>query len=307
MADGKSDFLQEPLAPATGAQSDEVILRYGNHIADDLYSGSYAELETFADPSSNPNLSFDTQNEGFSPQSLPLAQSTTLGHENTPGSFSTGPLVLTVDKDLIFPYPPPSSALYSLSYTLASRGSSLTLSRSIPARTQEPNLTTRADGTTNSLRASKAPSDKDLYHILRTPLVPRSFTLQGQRRSTFPGTGELRFIAKRLSLSGKGHWECRFSGGRDLVLKSATENDEWVDGTGQLVGKQYGSSRGGKIVGQLHPMVENGLEIVPGTDEMLADLLVCCWVACSWYEQTVDFTASTRAGDRLLRREEGRR
>jgi hypothetical protein len=241
---------------------------YGNHVSDDLYSDNIPNYQTGLpslsdqiEDAQEPQIS--DENDSMPPPLQPAVTSETLS--------------LTLDKALIFPSAIPSTALYSLNYTLNSMGSSITLRRSVPAAA-------RASGASGKIM------DKDLYDITRPPLDLITFQLKGKRKSTFPGVGNLQL---KQGLRGK-YWECRFKD--KIVLKNKT--GVWTDGDGTPVATETNEAiakkgtRKGKEVA-----VDDGVRKNPGLtfverqgafDPLLMDLMVAVWCAKTWSVETYE-------------------
>lgn len=231
------------------------------------------------------------------PSSLPPQQTPAelAAIQATAQAAQQAPTFLSLDRDLIFP-PPPSQALYSLAFALSTTGVSNTVRRSVPA-------VMRADGSQRS-----EVTDKDLYAIRRDPISNSCYTIEGKRRSTFPGTLVLRYHANII----KGpYWDCTVEKTGELLMRGRGE--EWIDGLGRTVGrepggiclrrkkrkameKEYEKRTQGKNVEWKPPVLElvgEGRGKAGGDDSSedakarIRDLLVTCWVAKCWDAERV--------------------
>lgn len=201
--------------------------------------------------------------------------------------LNTSPAFLTLDKDLIFP-PPPSQALYSLKFAISATGTNNTLRQSVPA-------TQRADGTQRS-----SVQDKDLYAISRHGWDhPDQFIIEGQRRSTIPGTLELR---RHVNMLGRVSWQCRAEKTGEILIRS--KGSEWLDAKGQVIGREEGgivpSRKQKKAIEKANSQRAQGvdvpykaavLELVgPARDgtadgDKIRNLLAVCWVGKCWFTE----------------------
>jgi hypothetical protein len=241
---------------------------YSDHISDDLYS------EDVSIPNYQSGLPDEDE---LSPLSIPedrLPESEPLPPPFIPNPAS-GPLSLTLDKSLIFPNTIPATALYSLNYTLNTRGNSITLRRSVRG-------STRPNGSTGKI------TDKDLYDISRPPMTVTNFVIKGKRKSTFPGEGTLQL---KHSMRGK-YWECRFKGkvvlkGRNGVwtngegVEVATETNEVISKKGSRKGKELDSG-GKENPGLVFKEQERDI------DALLVDLMVAVWCGKTWCAETYE-------------------
>ncbi|OBT57465.1 hypothetical protein VE04_02259 [Pseudogymnoascus sp. 24MN13] len=169
------------------------------------------------------------------------------------------PEFLSLDRDLIFP-PPPSQALYSLAFALSPNGRSNTVRRSVPA-------VTRADGSQRS-----EVTDKDIYTIRRDSFFNSRFIIEGKRRSTFPGTLNLRTDLGRepdgVCLGRKKRKEME----KEHEKRTQGENVAWKPPVLELVGE--GRKAGGDDSSE-------------DAKARIRDLLVTCWVAKCWDAERV--------------------
>ncbi|KFZ08020.1 hypothetical protein V502_09607 [Pseudogymnoascus sp. VKM F-4520 (FW-2644)] len=214
------------------------------------------------------------------------------------------PELLSLDRDLIFP-PPPSQALYSLAFALSANGVSNTVRRSVPA-------VIRTDGSQRS-----EVTDKDLYTIRRDPISNSCFTIEGKRRSTFPGTLTLQYHANLI----KGpYWDCTVEKTGELLMRGRGE--EWIDGLGRTVGrepggiclrrkkrkameKEYEKRAQGQNVDWKPPVLElvgegrkaGGDDTSEDAKARIRDLLVTCWVAKCWDSERVASMPEQGASD----------
>ncbi|KFY91492.1 hypothetical protein V498_05430 [Pseudogymnoascus sp. VKM F-4517 (FW-2822)] len=231
------------------------------------------------------------------PSSLPPQQTPAelAAIQATAQAAQQAPTFLSLDRDLIFP-PPPSQALYSLAFALSTTGVSNIVRRSVPA-------VMRADGSQRS-----EVTDKDLYAIRRDPISNSCYTIEGKRRSTFPGSLILRYHANII----KGpYWDCTVEKTGELLMRGRGE--EWIDGLGRTVGrepggiclrrkkrkameKEYEKRTQGKNVEWKPPVLElvgEGRGKAGGDDSSedakarIRDLLVTCWVAKCWDAERV--------------------
>ncbi|OAF54936.2 hypothetical protein VC83_08555 [Pseudogymnoascus destructans] len=232
------------------------------------------------------------------PAELADLQATAEAAQRAPG-------FLSLDRDLIFP-PPPSQALYSLTFALSANGTSNTVRRSVPA-------VMRADGSQRS-----EVTDKDLYNIRRDPILNSCFTIEGKRRSTFPGTLTLRYHANLI----KGpYWDCTVEKTGELLMRG--KGEEWIDGLGRTVGrepegicmrrkkrkameKEHEKRTQGQNVAwkpQVLELVGEGRGRAGGDDNSedakarIRDLLVTCWVAKCWDAERVAAMPEQSAAD----------
>ncbi|OBT76349.1 hypothetical protein VF21_03631 [Pseudogymnoascus sp. 05NY08] len=232
----------------------------------------------------------------------------------TADAAQRAPEFLSLDRDLIFP-PPPSQALYSLAFALSPSGTSNTVRRSVPA-------VTRADGSQRS-----EVTDKDLYTIRRDPFFNSRFTIEGKRRSTFPGALNLRYHANII----KGpYWDCTVEKTGELLMRG--KGEEWIDGLGRTVGrepegvclgrkkrkameKEHEQRTQGQDVAWKSPVLEllgegrkaGGDDNSEDAKARIRDLLVTCWVAKCMDAERVAAMSEQSAADGLLgkRRSEG--
>ncbi|OBT63915.1 hypothetical protein VE03_05976 [Pseudogymnoascus sp. 23342-1-I1] len=238
------------------------------------------------------------------PPTQPIARQPSNFPQQTPAELAAiqataeaaqqAPQSLSLDRDLIYP-PPPSQALYSLAFALSPTGVSNTVRRSVPA-------VVRADGSQRS-----QVTDKDLYSVRRDPIANSCYTIEGKRRSTFPGTLVLRYHANLI----KGpYWDCTVEKTGELLMRGRGE--EWIDGLGRTVGREPGGiclrRKKRKAMEKEHEKRTQGqnvewkspvLELVgegrkAGGDDSsedararIRDLLVTCWVAKCWDAERV--------------------
>lgn len=249
MASNFTHPKEKELAESRRLANDETVPSYGNHTTDSIYTDQVANYGTGL-PSEEDEL--DPQEEAHQPQ-LPLRE--TSPEPPTP----TGPLSLTLDKDLIFPNTIPATALYSLNFTLNSMGNSIMVRRSGA-----------------SPRGKIV--DKDLYGITRQPMSgSHLFEIQGKRQSTFPGTGKIQF---KSGLFGGG-WECQYK--NKLVLKG--KRDIWTNVDGKVVAREVNEVPEGNKKGvQGKPI----LNFEKGIDELLVDLMVAVWCTTIWASGTYE-------------------
>ncbi|KFY49071.1 hypothetical protein V495_00773 [Pseudogymnoascus sp. VKM F-4514 (FW-929)] len=260
-------------------------------------------VEPFPDFSTSPQSAAQASNQ--TPPTPPTASwPTSLPPQQTPAELAAlqataqaaqkAPEFLSLDRDLIFP-PPPSQALYSLAFALSPNSVSNTVRRSVPA-------VIRADGSQRS-----EVTDKDLYTIRRDPISNSCFTIEGKRRSTFPGTLTLRYHANII----KGpYWDCTVEKTGELLMRG--KGEEWIDGLGRTVGrepggiclrrkkrkameKDYEKRLQGQNVDWKPPVLElvgegrkaGGDDPSEEAKARIRDLLVTCWVAKCWDSEKV--------------------
>ncbi|RDL38003.1 uncharacterized protein BP5553_05436 [Venustampulla echinocandica] len=260
------------------AEAAAAVPTYAEHSADELYTGN-SPIPNYGTgiPSEGEDVEGNTSKipptaETYTspPRNTPYPEAAPSIPEHLPSPAASGPLSLTLDKDLIFPNVVPATALYSLNYTLNSMGNSITLRRSI--RTPE--------------RASGAPSklvDKDLYSFTRPPMSNLLFELEGKRRSTYPGSGTIQM---KSGLRGK-YWECKFK--NKVMLKG--RSGKWEDGDGKPVAREVNEvtmkSKKGKEKENPSGLSENpGLNFEPGIEERMVDLMVAVWCTKIWCCET---------------------
>lgn len=287
--------MAQPTIKAEEAESSRVQASEGNAPAYDehYHDTRYHESEGEFRPSGASTIGQSSQALQESHQGatlLPLVSDRILPpHSQTSSAISpnnevpaTGPITLYLDKDLIFPGPPPCNALYSLDYVLQSQGGKLTLRRSIPGAA-------RSDGTLKKVQ------DKELYELKRG-FVLEKFELVGQRRSTYKGEIILKL---KTSLLGKKSWECTLkTKSRDEILLRS-QGMEWQNADGKIIARE----RDDIVVPSKHmkgkgkEKVDEGrgsssqdeLMLVDRSNEMLVDLLVAVWIAKLWYAETYEF------------------
>lgn len=252
-------------------------------------------------PPASPTHPSERQQSSLPPQQTP-AELDAL--QATAEAAQRAPEFLSLDRDLIFP-PPPSQALYSLAFALSPNGRSNTVRRSVPA-------VTRADGSQRS-----EVTDKDLYTIRRDSFFNSRFVIEGKRRSTFPGTLNLRYHANII----KGpYWDCTVEKTGELLMRG--KGEEWIDGLGRTVGREPEGvclgRRKRKVMEKEHEQRTQGqnvawkppvLELVgegrnAGGDDSsedakarIRDLLVTCWVAKCWDAERVAAMPEQLAAD----------
>jgi hypothetical protein len=242
-------------------------------------------------PPASPTHPAERRQSSLPPQQTP-AELAAL--QATAQAAQRAPEVLLLDRDLIFP-PPPSQALYSLAFALSPSGTSNTVRRSVPA-------VTRADGSQRS-----EVTDKDLYTIRRDSFFNSCFTIEGKRRSTFPGTLTLKYHANII----KGpYWDCTVEKTGELLMRG--KGEEWIDGLGRTVGrepegvclgrkkrkameKEHEKRTRGQNVAWKSPVLElvgegrkaGGDDNSEDAKARIRDLLVTCWVAKCWDAERV--------------------
>jgi len=257
----------------------ESVPAYGDHIADDLYSENIPNYGTGLPSLNDPDLELDPVlneevTEDISDNASDARPCTPL-----PPPPSSGPLSLTLDKALIFPNTVPATALYSLNYTLNSMGNSITLRRSVPGPLR-PNS-----------QAGKI-QDKDLYDITRPPFSAFFYQIHGKRQSTYPGVGDLKL---KMGLRGK-YWECRFKD--KVVLKG--RGGVWEDADGKVVAREINEVLSKRKKGK-EKMIDDGVRENPGVDfepdvaDLLVDLMVACWCAKTWCNETHESRQPSRS------------
>jgi hypothetical protein len=215
--------------------------------------------------------------------SPPVYSSNAIDSINPPDpqeDIQTGPLSLTLSKQIIYPTLPPARALHHLSLSLESTGHSITLSASIPSRIN-------SEGTRLKAR------DRDLYIITRGI----GFSIRSQSRTAYLGVGRLLF--ERHGFKGK-RWELSYGGGadgkgkRDVVLKK--KDGKWTDSMGAAVAEEEEENLA-QIKDQTRDRSGEGggstsknriLTIAEGVDERMKSLLVAVWCATIWYRQTYE-------------------
>lgn len=298
MSDSKSvQSKAEEAAAESRFNISDSVPAYGDHLADDLYTGfnpSYQTgLPTLEDSSeeNSPEVSGQGNIIAIVPswQQPPPAEPLPSAAERIPSPLPlpapSSPLSLTLDKALIFPNTIPATALYSLNYTLNSMGSSITLRRSVPGPI-------RANGKQGKI------VDKDLYDITRPPLNLVTFHIHGKRKSTYPGVGQLQM---KLGLRGK-YWECKFK--EKVVLKG--KNGVWTDGEGEVVAIEENEvvARKANWKGkEKQVVIDDGVKENPGLvfkerevgegNNLLTDLVVAVWCAKTWCAETWEAKSAT--------------
>ncbi|KAI9798341.1 MAG: hypothetical protein M1835_000004 [Candelina submexicana] len=166
--------------------------------------------------------------------------------------LSSGPLSLTLDKDLIYPTEPPSRALYHIPRSLACNGDKVFLERSVPA-------TVRQDGSQGKAR------DQELYHIVGSRLTSSEIEIRGMRRSCY-GDSIGRMRPRHAFFHSR--WDVAFR--KQTVLRF--KNRTWLDANeGVMARERKGMSKPIMVIEQ-------------GVDVQMMDLLVACWCAKTWWE-----------------------
>jgi len=271
------------------ADMEEEAPAYSDHYNDEIYIDPADESELPEAYSAIPRTYAAQESQGASPLGPPVSEKCPLPYSRssspTPHNNevpATGPITLHLDKDLIFPGPPPCNAIYSLDYVLQSRGDKIMLRRSIPG-------TMRADGT------ARMAQDKDLYEIQRN-FDLGTFSLVGQRRSTHRGDIVLKL---KTSLLGKKSWDCvlKSTGREDILLKS--NGAEWQTHSGTVIARERDDivvpKRELKGKGKEKADEERGagvkdeLILLERRDQMLVDLLVSVWVAKLWFGESYEY------------------
>ena len=273
----------EPYAPLSTITNAD--LRQTRNVPPPHFSSLYSPTEAF----------LETQVENQRPQSSELcadpSTTTSDGAAQTalsraPAAPIDNPPYLTLDKDLIFP-PPPSQALYSLKFAISATGTSNVLYQSVPS-------TQSVDGT----HQSPTMRDKALYAISRQWVMIDRFIIQGQRRSTIPGTLDFR---KHPNFLGRMSWQCRNEKTQATLIRS--KGDQWLDAEGKVIGREEGGvvlgMRQKKAIQKANVQRAQGvnipwkapvLELVGVARDCtdggkMRDLLVVCWVAKTWFTE----------------------
>jgi hypothetical protein len=229
--------------------------------------------------------------------SSPVYSSNAIDSINPPDpqeDIQTGPLSLSLSKQIIYPTLPPARALYHLSLSLESTGHSIALSASIPSRIN-------SEGTRLKAR------DRDLYIITRGI----GFSIRSQSRTAYPGVGRLLF--ERHGFKGKW-WELSYGsdadgkGRRDVVLKK--KDGEWTDSKGAVVAEEEeeylmqnkDQTRGRSGEREESTSKNRTLTIAEGVDESMRSLLVAVWCATVWYKQTYEEVNGGMTKEDVVRR-----
>lgn len=241
-----SNFTQTKGGEAAESQrlpNDEIVPSYASHTTNNPYT---------EDQVTNYGTGLPSEEE-LDPHDVPSRTPLPMREPSPELPTSTGPLSLTLDKDLIFPNTIPATALYSLNFTLNSMGNSIIVRRS---------------GT--SPRGKIV--DKELYGITRQPMSSSLlFEIQGKRQSTFPGTGKIQFKAGILGR----YWECQYK--NKLVLKG--KKGIWTNVHGNVVAREVNEVPEGSKKGVQGKPV---LNFEGGIDGLMVDLMVAVWCTTIW-------------------------
>jgi hypothetical protein len=187
---------------------------------------------------------------------------------------TAAPLSITLDGQLIYPSTPPSNALYHLSFSLDSTGSTIDLEASIPG-------SLRANGTRYkphfSILYSLTYGDISTFsYANRGKMVDPTLQITSKHKAAYPGTGILKYTRHGL---GKKAWELSYGG--KIVLKC--KEGVWFDESGvkAAVEENEVSAKKEKV-----PQVRGQLPMLifsEGVEETLRGLLVAAWCAKTWY------------------------
>lgn len=180
---------------------------------------------------------------------------------------SNDPLVLTVDKNLLYP-PPPSTALYHLPRVLTWSGNEIFLFRSLP------------------VSATRSSRDLALYTMRRTPftheivLIPRR---EGLKAAKMRG--------KRRGVLGTMTWQVEVKG---QVLLSCSKGGRWKDSQGKVVAAERHARATDTREDPAMSSVATEEIIIEGdgVEVWLKDLVVAAWCSRIWQSKSRSSLAS---------------
>ena len=196
------------------------------------------------------------------------------------------PQSIVIDRSLVFPAEPPSSALYQLNHDL-DLGNSVTIERIDRTTTESPGRSPRT-----------STRDKEIYAFSHRIFNDRFIEVVGKRKACFsrilmtkssalvhPGW-TISAASSSWSERGQAMLHCRRPSGlfgiSDLAFR-------WVDGTGKTIATESqqvprAKSEDGKKGSPARPETRHVLNVLEPLEQKAVDLLVTAWCARVWHD-----------------------